>query len=159
MFGDEFRNRERAARGRRRGSNEGVAHRASDDHLHEFARIGFARLDRRQAASVAKDGHPVGDAQHFVQPMGHVDHANIIGAQATQRLEQALDVSLGKRCGRLVENDNVRLDRQRPADRDERAFGGWKRRDRGVGIEIAAHDRQRVRSGALNFWPRDEAAP
>ena len=82
-FGDEFRNGERVALGRRRGSDEGVVHRAADNHLHEFARVGFARLDRRQSASIAKDGHSVGDAQHFVQPVGDVDHANIVGAQAT----------------------------------------------------------------------------
>ena len=83
----------------------------------------------------------------------------LLGAQSAQRLEQALDVGFGKRRGRLVENDNVRLDRQRSADRDERAFGGWKRGDRGVGIEIAAHDRQRVRGGALHVRPGNEAAP
>ena len=43
--------------------DEGVAHRAADDHLHEVAGVGFARLNRRQPASVAKHRHPVGDAE------------------------------------------------------------------------------------------------
>ena len=91
--------------------------------------------------------------------MGDIDDSDVAGAQSPQRLEQAFDVGLGKRRGRLVENEDVGLDRQRPADRDERALGGRQGRDRGVGIEIAAHDRERLGGGAFHSRPRYEAGP
>ena len=127
--------------------HERVAHRASDDHLHQFAGVGFARRDRRQPPAVAKNGDPIGDAEDLVEPMGDVDDADVAGAKPPQRVEQPFDIGFGKRRGRLIENEDVRFDRQRPADRNERAFGRWKRRDRRVRIEIAAHDRERLGRG------------
>ena len=151
VFGDEARDRKGAAFGRRRRPHEGVAHRAPDDHLHQFAGVGFPRRNRRQPAPVAKNRHSIGDAQDLVQPMGDVDDADIAGAQPPQRLEQAFDVGLGKRRGRLIENENVRFDRQRPADGNERPLGRRKRRDRRLRIEVAAHDRERVCGRAFHF--------
>ena len=75
--------------------------------------------------------------------MGDIDDADAARAQTPQRAEQALDVRLGQRGRRLVENENVRLDRERAADGDERALGGGKRGDRRVRVEVAAHDRER----------------
>ena len=91
--------------------------------------------------------------------MGHVDDADVAGAKSPQRVEQALDVGLGKRRGRLVENDDVGFDRERSADRNERTLGRRKRRNRRIGIEIAAHDRERLGGGVLDSRPRYEADP
>ena len=158
MLSDEIHSRESAAFGRRGRSCEGVAHRAPDDHLDEFAGVGVARVDGRKPAAVAKNRDPIGDAQHLVEPVGDIDDANAARAQAAQRLEQALDIGLGKRRGRLIENDNVRFDRERAADRNQRALGRGKRRDRRFGIEVAAHNGERVRGRASDLRPRYEAA-
>ncbi len=159
MFGDEVIDRERAATGRQGRPHERVAHRASDDHLHQVSGVGLARGDGRQPATIAKNGHSIGDAQHLVQTMGDIDDSDVAGAQSPKRLEQAFDIGLGKRRSRLVKNEDVRLDRQRPADRNERPLGRRKGRDRGVGIEIAAHDRERFGGGASHSRPRNEAGP
>ena len=110
-------------------------------------------------AAIAKNGHSIGDAQDLVQTMGDIDDSDVAGAQSPKRLEQAFDIGLGKRRSRLVENEDVRLDRQRPADRNERPLGGRQGRDRGVGIEIAAHERERFGGGASHSRPRNEAGP
>ena len=96
VLGDEFSYRKGAQLGSRRRPHEGVAHRAPDDHLHQFVGVGLTRRDRRQPSPVAKNRDLIGDAQDLVQPMGDVDDADVAGAQAPQRLEQAFDVGLGK---------------------------------------------------------------
>ena len=145
--------------GRLRRPHERVAHRTSDDHLHQFPGVGLPRGDRRQPAAVTKNGHSIGDAEDLVQSMGDIDDADVAGAQSAQRLEQALDVGLGKRRGRFIENEDVGLDRQRPTDRDQRTLGRRQGRDRGLGIEIAAHDRERLRGSPTDPRPRYEAGP
>ena len=74
-----------------------------------------------------------------------------------QRFEQAFDVGLGQRGGRFVEHENVSLDRQRPADGDERTLGGRERRDRRVRVDVAADHRERVRCGLANAPPGHQA--
>ena len=159
MFGDQVLDRKRAAIGRLSGSHERVAHRSSDDHLDQFAGVGLARGDRRQPAPVAKDGDPVGDAQNLVQTMGDVDDPDVARPQPPEGLEQAFDVGLRKRRGRLVEDHDIRLDRERPADRDQRTFGRRKRRNRRLRVEVAAHDRERLRGGVLHRRPGNKAGP
>ena len=159
MLGDETLDRQRDAIGRLRRPHERVAHRASDDHLHQFAGVGLARRDRRQPAAIAKNRHSIGDAQDLVQTMSDVDDSDVAGAQSPQGLEQTFDVGLGKRRGRLVENEDVRLDRQRPADRDQRTLGGRQRRDQRLRVEFAAHDRERLGGGVSHSRPRYETGP
>ena len=107
VFGDEVFDRQRAAMGRLRRPHERIAHRASDDHLHQFSGIGLARGDRRQPAAITKNGHSIGDAEDLVQSMSDVDDADVAGAQSPQGVEQAFDVGLGKRRGRFIENEDV----------------------------------------------------
>ena len=107
MFGDEVFDRQRAAMGRLRRPHERVAHRTSDDHLHQFSGIGLTRGDRRQPAAITKNGHSIGDAEDLVQSMSDVDDADVAGAQSPQGVEQAFDVGLGKRRGRFIENEDV----------------------------------------------------
>src|SRR5208337_2483780 len=87
------------------------------------------------------------------------DDADVVGAKASERFEQSLDVRLRQRRGWFVENNNVRLDRQCPADGDKRALGGRKRGNRRVGVEIAAHDRKRFGRGVPDASPRYETSP
>ena len=153
MPGDETRGRKRAAIRRLSRPDECVAHRAADDHLDEFAGAGLARRDRRQSPAVAKNGHPIGDTQDFVQTMCDIDDSDVAGAQSPQSVEQAFDVRLGKRRSRFVKDKDVRLDRQRPADRDERTLSRRQGGNRGRWIEIAAQDRERFGGGAFHSWP------
>jgi hypothetical protein len=99
----------------------------------------------------------VGDSENLIQTMRNIDDSNAALAQAPERGEEALDVSLGQRRGRLIENEDVGLDSERPADGDERALGGRQRRDRRIGVEIDAHDRKRVRGGLAHAPPRHQA--
>ena len=96
----------------------------------ELAGERLARGDGGDAASVAKDRDAVGDAKDLVEPMRDIDDADAARAEPPKRLEQALDIGFGQGRRRLVEHEDIRLDGERPADRDERALGRRKRRDR-----------------------------
>ena len=159
MFGDRPVDGQDGAIGRRRRPHEGVAHRAADDHLDQIAGRGLDRVHRGDPPTVAKNGDAVGDPEDFVEAMGDIDDADAAVAQAAQRLQQPLDVGAGKRRGWLVEHKDIGLDRKRPADRHQRPLGGGQGGDRHVGVEVAAHDAQRVGGGATGGAPRNQAEP
>ena len=159
MLGREILNREHAAVGGRRGLYECFFHRAPDNHLHQVRGVRFPRRNGRQPTTVAKDGNSVSDAENLVEAVGDIDDANVVGAQSFERFQQSLDVGLRQRRGWFVENNNVRLDRQCPANGDKRALGRRKRGNRRVGVEIAAHDRERLGRGVPDAPPRYETYP
>ena len=81
-----------------------------------------------------------------------------LDAQPPQRVEQAADVRFRQRGGRLVEDEDVGLDRERAPDRDQRALGGGERRQRrrsgSMSLPIAA---QRVRRRPADLAPGYQA--
>ena len=141
--------REDDAIGRRRRLDEGVGHRSADDLLDEIARRGLADRDGGHAPPVAEHGDAVGDAEDLVEAVGDIDDADAARAEAPERVEEMLDVGLGQRRRRLVEDEDVGLDGERAADRDERALGGGKRRDADVGVDVASHRSPARRARAL----------
>ncbi len=140
---DEALDLERPPFGGRDRLREGVGERTPDDHPHERGRIGLARRKRREAPAVAQHRDPVRNAEHLVEPVRHEDDPDPARAQAPQRFEEALDVGLRERRGRLVEDQDVRPDGERPADCNERTLRGRQRGDGRVRIEPAPHDRER----------------
>ena len=129
MLRDDSVDREYDAIRRRRRLDEGCRHRAADDLLDEIGRRGFRHRRRRHPPPVAQNRHPVGDAEYLVEAMRDINDADSAGAQPPQRVEQAADVRF-RQCGRrLVQNEDVRLHRQRPPDRHERTLGRGERRD------------------------------
>ena len=90
------------------------------------------RVDSCHAASVAEHRDPVGDAENLVEAMRDIDDPDAACPEPPQRREQPLDVGIGKCRRRLVEHKDVGLHRQRPADGDQRAFGGGEGGDAGV---------------------------
>src|SRR5258706_16029265 len=79
------------------------------------ANVGDASFD--QDAALDKDGDALGEAEYEVHVVLDDEHGDILG-QAFQQLEQAL--ALGRRHAgdRLVEKQNLRLERQRQRDLD-----------------------------------------
>ena len=88
--------------------------------------------------------------------MRHIDDPNATRAEAPECRKQPLDIGVGKRRGRLVENEDVRLHRERPADRDERTLGRRQGRHAGVRVEVASHDGERVGGGLADGAPGDQ---
>ena len=91
----------------------------SADHLLD------QRLDRnlrvvvvRHQPSVAQHRDPVGDTGDLVEPVTDVDEADAFGFQTADLLEQALGFLAPERRGRLVEDQEARIQGQRLGDFD-----------------------------------------
>ncbi len=90
--------------GGRRRLHEGIGQRAANDLLHQVRRRGFLHQHARNAPPVAQDGDAVGNTEHLVQPMGHIDDADAARPEAPQRVEQMVDIGL-RQCGRGLIQD------------------------------------------------------
>jgi len=85
-----------------------------------------------------------------------IDDADVIRPEPAQRLEQPLDVGLGQGRGRLVKDQNFRLDRERPADPDQRALSGGQCGYRRVRVNVAAEDGERGRRRLAHLPPGND---
>src|SRR5438552_1854040 len=65
------------------------------------------------SASVAQDGHAIGDGEDLVQPVRNIDDAEPLAAQTPERVEQPLDFRRRQRSGGLVEDHDLRVKRER----------------------------------------------
>ena len=109
---------------------------------------------------VAHDGDAVGDAEDLVEPVRHVDHADAAGLELPHGGEEPLHLVGREARGRLVEDEVVAIDPQRPGDGDERLLGAAEARHPRVGIEGAADERQGLARLVVHAAPVDaEATP
>jgi hypothetical protein len=94
-------------------------------------RLGQARtVDRRDLLAVAQHGDAGGEAENLGGAVADEQDALAAAGEDAQRAEQRLDLGLGQRGGRLVENEDTArvlvLILQRAGDGDHRALGGTK---------------------------------
>ena len=83
------------------------------DHLVDRRRRDRHRGDVR---AVAQDRRAVADRLHLVEAMRHVDDGHAAALEAIDRLEEPLDLVRGQRRGRLVHDDQPRVERERLRD-------------------------------------------
>ena len=80
----------------------------------ELVEVGHA--SRHHRAAVAHHRDPVADLIEFVEPMGDENDRHALGAQATHHVEQHRDLAFIERGGRLVHDDEPRLERDGAGD-------------------------------------------
>ena len=114
---------------------------------------------RPDQASVAKYDDAVRHAEHFVETVRNVDHADAARLHRAHGCEEPFDFVGRQARGRLVEHEKVTVDGERTGDRDERLFRAAQRLDARVGIDVAADQAEGVprRPGASR--PVDGAGP
>ena len=116
---------------------------APDDQKDRFVRRRLRNLSLARDAPVAQHDHAVGDLEHLVEPMRDVDHADAASAQSAQRREQPRHLVGRQARGRLVEDQDLGLGRERAGDRHQRLFGAAQILDAHVGIDVGAERIQR----------------
>ena len=83
------------------GVHAGVASRVVGDHR-----------------ALAQDDDAVANREHVGQAMADEDDADALAPQRSDQLEHMLDLAHGERRGRLVHDDQPRVESQRAGDRD-----------------------------------------
>ena len=130
---------------------------APDDQQDRLVRRGLRHLPLPRDAPVAQHDHAIGDLEHFVETVRDVDHRDAARAQPAQRREQPRHLIGGQACGRLVEDKDFGLGRERAGDRHQRLFGAAQILDARVGIDVGAERLQRDRGAAARRGPIDHA--
>ena len=81
------------------------------------------RRARRDILAVAQHRHAVGDREHFLQLVADKDDRDAVIAQLFEQLEQRGGLVLGDRGRRLVQQQDLGLQRQRFGDLDDLHLG------------------------------------
>ena len=121
--------------------------RAADDHREQV--LVAHVFDRRAAhdASVAQNGHPIGNLPQFRQPVGDVDDRCPLGDKLPNFLEKHVGRILIERRGRLIKNENLRFQRQGLGQLEEMLLGDGQ----GVGPGL----NRNMQADRIQQTPRD----
>ena len=137
--------------------DEEIGGRAADDHFDEFRRTCVADHLLTDQFAVTENRDAVCNAENLVQAMRDIDHADAAFLQRTDGGKEPLHFVGGKAGCRLIENQHVGLDGERPRNRHQRLFSAREARNAGRGIEIAADQLQCFRRPGLGRLPVDDA--
>ena len=124
---------------------EQVLDPAADHHVDEIVLAHVGNVSGRDIGAVAQHRDPVGEHEDLLEAVADVDDADAALAQQADDAEQAHDVRLGQRRGRLVHDQDAGVLRERLGDLDplpvadrERADQRARGRDRGCRARRAA---------------------
>ncbi len=130
------------------------------DHLgDEPGPVDVAREVLAHEPAVAEHREAVADREDLVEEVGDEEDGDALVAEAAHHAEEALDLVGVEAGGRLVEDQDLRVEHGRPADRHEllqREADGGERRAR---IQVAEpHARQHLGGGGVRALPIDAEA-
>ena len=97
-----------------------------------------AAIERADHASVAQHHGAIGALHHLVQAMRDENDADATGLQPRDDPHQAASLGQGQAGGRLVHDDETRIERQRLDDLDKLTLGQRQFGKRRIGPEIGA---------------------
>ena len=100
------------------------AQRTPDHHLDGAIPVELGGRMHADQVPIAQDRDAVGDPVDLLHPVADEHHGDAPRLQGGDDGEQPLDLALGERRGRLVHDQHLGLDRQRPRDLDELLLGG-----------------------------------
>jgi hypothetical protein len=104
-----------------------LCERATDHHPHDLVLTDVPHVPRGNEDSVAQDGDPVAHARNLLEAMPDEHHRHAVHPQLADHSEQALDLADRKRGRGLVEDDDLRLSRERTGNLHELLLRGPER--------------------------------
>ena len=107
------------------------------DHRRDHA-VPVHLADRRgdHVAPVAQHGDPVGQRRDLVEPVRDVDDAHAVGRELPDDAEEPRALRRRQRRGRLVHDQDARVERQRLGDLDELLLADAQARDPRLRVEV-----------------------
>jgi hypothetical protein len=135
---------------RRSAASPGAPFRARDVAAHheplDGGAVVLAAREFAGLATVAEHGHPVGDPHHLVEMVRHEDDGHARAPQLVEDPEQALGLVHREARGRLVEDQDARLGRERLRDLDELPLGDAEGAAERPGIDREPDAREPLRA-------------
>ena len=113
---------------------------AAEHHGDDRVDVELGGRARGQAAAVAEHRDAVGDAEHLGQAVRHVDDAAPLGGEPLDHGQDALDLAVGERRGRLVEDQDAGVADEQPRDLEELHLGDAQPLDRRARVEMVEAD-------------------
>ena len=109
----------------------------SPEHvLDERAPVDLVDLVRPDAHAVAQHGDAVAQLEDLVEPVRHEDDAPPLLHEVARRPEDALDLRLAQRRGRLVEDEQASVADEEAGDLDELPLADRERLDGGPELHV-----------------------
>ena len=129
------------------------------DHQRDQARaVEVGDHARRRRVPVAEDRDAVGEREELAEAVRDEDRRDALGAQPPDEPEERLDLVLGERARRLVEDQHARVDRERPRDLDHLLLVGPQPAHRHRRVEVEIEAGERLLRAAAGRAPVDEPA-
>ena len=114
-----------------------------------------ARGARGNRLPVPEHGDAIGNREDFFEPMRNVDDAGAGLAEDVDYSEQALDLAIGERGGRLVHNHDLGVDADRLGDLHELLLGHAQRFDETLRVNRGSDTRQELGGLTIACFPVD----
>ena len=95
------------------------SHAAPEHHFHQVLAIDFGGRPRADQLAVSQHRDRVTNLEHLAETVGDVDDRPAFGLQCTERAENPLDLHVGQRGGRLVQDEHPRVASQHAGDLDK----------------------------------------
>ena len=108
---------------------------AANHHADQIGTRDVARGARGNRLPVPEHGDAIGNREDFFEPMRNVDDAGAGLAEDVDHSEQALDLAIGERGGRLVHDHDLGVDADRLGDLHELLLGHAQRFDETLRVD------------------------
>ena len=109
-------------------------HVAAHHLAHDGVSGGLADRARGDVGAVAHDGDGVAEREHLVEAVGDEQDGPALVAEAPRDREQPLDLDAGQRRGRLVHDENPRIQGDGLRDLDDLLVGDGQSERRAVRV-------------------------
>jgi hypothetical protein len=86
---------------------------AADHRRHDPLRCHLLFVEGANVSSISEHCNPVAQSKHFGQPMRHIQQRRPSLLQCSEDCEQVVGFSIRQRGGRLVEDEDLAVERQR----------------------------------------------
>jgi len=96
---------------------------APDDQVDKLLRSGVGDIAHTDRFAVAEHHDAIGDLEDFVEPVGYIDHADVVLAELSQHDEEVCDILREQTGRRFVQDQEVAFAGQRPGNGNQRFFG------------------------------------
>ena len=131
----------------------------ADHRLDDLRHGQVTRRPGQHLAAVAHHRHPIGDLEHLLEAVRHVQDRDALGGEVAEDGEQPARLAIVQRRVRLVEDQHPGPLEQRPRQLDELALADRHPTHGEIGVDVEAEPLEHRLGELLHPPPRHESEP